>query len=794
MRPDEPLHPSDSAAPAPTGSFGDELITELVRCHPRSRLTHLRHEPARHSVTTAWPEWVEPSLREYLISTGITSLYSHQASVATAAHSGRDVVVATGTASGKSLGYQLPILTTLATDPTASALYISPTKALAQDQQQSITAMCTGAPGLRHIMTATYDGDTLAALRRTIRDDARLIITNPDMIHTSMLRFPQQWARLLRSLRYIVIDEAHAYRGVFGAHVSLVLRRLLRLTTRPDISLIIASATNADPIAHATRLSGRDNWECITADGSPRGERTIALWEPGLLPDATGEHGAPVRRSANAEAAELMGQLVAQGARTLTFVRSRRGAEYVALGAATELSTAGRSADARRIAAYRAGYTADDRRDLERRLDNGELLGVATTNALELGIDVGGLDCVISTGFPGTISSFHQQAGRAGRRGQGSLVMLVSSDNPLDTFLINHPEALLDKPVESIVFNPHNPYVLADHVICAAAERPLSLAEVEALGAHGVVEQLLRQGWLRRRGQGLFANVRVAAEVHNRMSLRSSGGERIAIVDRASGRFLGEVDHSRALSELHDGAVYVHQGETYLVTELNLHEAVAWVEPAQPDYTTHVLQTTNISVTRSHGSQHLGRGVWLADLDVAVTHQITAYRKRSPGGDILDVVPLDVPPDTLHTRSVAYTVDPTVLDELGLPEPTWPGTLHAAEHAAIGMLPLLATCDRWDIGGVSTALHPDTGLPTVFVYDGYAGGAGFAEQGFQRFHEWIAATASAVSECPCSAGCPSCVQSPKCGNGNNPLFKTGAATLLTHLARLTAAPPAPRSH
>ncbi len=763
-------------------TFGEELLRELQGALKESTLTHTRHIPAHPSTTAPWPSWVPDDLREHLVDSGVRAPWSHQAQVAEAAFSGKDVIVATGTASGKSLGYQLPILATMAKNPTACALYLSPTKALAQDQRQSLARTCAAVPSLRDVMVATYDGDTPPETRKTIRDQARIIVTNPDMLHASVVGNAKAWTRLLNTVSYVVIDECHTYRGVFGAHVSLVLRRLLRLA-RTAPTLVLASATSVDPGAHARRLTGREQILAITEDGSPAGERTIALWEPGLLPEQVGDNGAPVRRAANSEAAEIMGRVIANGARTLTFVRSRRGAESVALMAAEQLSRLGRVEDAQRVAAYRSGYTPEDRRRLEAALDDGALLGVSATNALELGIDVGGLDAVVTSGFPGTIASFRQQAGRAGRRGQGALVVLVGADDPMDTYLVHHPEALLDKPVENTVFDPQNPYVLADHVVCAAAEKPLSAMEVEQWGAGGVVEHLLRNGALRRRPAGIFADLQVAKEVHGRVNIRGGSADQVAIVEVETGRMLGTVDAGRAVSDVHTGAVYLHQGESYEVRELDFEHNVAWVEPATPEYSTVVQKDTDIRVLRTRRTRQLSDGVWLADVDVQVTHSVRSFQKKLPSGEVLETVPLDLPSESLRTRAVAYTVDPEVLLNVGLPEPVWPGTLHAAEHAAIGLLPLVATCDRWDIGGVSTVDHADTGFPTVFVYDGYAGGAGFAEQGFEKFGSWMRATADAVAACECESGCPSCVQSPKCGNGNDPLFKAGALDLLTFLAQ-----------
>lgn len=779
-------------------SYGAELLNALIpltRGNNDAVLTHVRTEPPRRSTTADWPEWVDSNLRAHLADNGIDRPWSHQVDTAEAARAGRDVIVATGTASGKSLGYQLAVTDALIHEPTASCLYLSPTKALAQDQRAAMARLLASSPTLKDVVVATYDGDTAGEARRLIREEARVIVSNPDMVHASILGNHGRWARLLRNLRYLIVDECHVYRGVFGAHVSLVLRRLLRLAHRAGAhpTVILASATTVDPAGQAQRLTGRPT-VAVTEDGSPRGERTVALWEPGFLENTVGEHGAPVRRAATTEAAAIMARAIAEGARTLTFVRSRRGAEITALACADGLTALGRIDDAQRIAAYRAGYTPEARRELERKLDDGDLLGMAATSALELGIDVGGLDVVVSCGFPGTVASFRQQAGRAGRRGQGCLVVMVASDNPLDTYLVHHPADLLDHPVEASVFDPTNPYVLADHVLCAAAEAPLTDAEVASFGgdvdATAVVRQLASRGLLRRRPRGIFADVDAAAGVHARVNIRGGSGDQVLIVDTTSGQILGTVDAARAVSEVHDGAVYVHQGESYLVDELSLAESMAAVHPETPEWHTRAMETTEIRMGQVYSTVEVGgtdsapSGVWLADVQVQVTHQVTGYQRRTSAGEVLQTVPLDVPPQRLVTRAAAYTVDPGVLFDLGIEEPLWPGTLHAAEHAAIGMLPLLATCDRWDIGGVSTVLHSDTGFPTVFVYDGYAGGAGFAEAGFGRFAEWMRMTAEAVESCACESGCPSCVQSPKCGNGNDPLYKKGAAVLLRALAEM----------
>lgn len=787
--------------------FGQELLDELIAAFPNSTLTHQRVVPARFASYCAWPEWVSPSLRAGLEQRGISQLFSHQAQAAAAIHAGRNTVIATGTSSGKSLGYQLPVLTRLGSAATPCALYLTPTKALGSDQLLSIQQLLRDVqaheraaaqtanansqlPHLASIAPAPYDGDTPNESRAGIRESSRFIFSNPDMVHASLLGAHQRWARVLRHLEFIIIDECHTYRGVFGSHVALVLRRLLRICAHygSEPTIICASATSADPVGQAQRLTGRA-MHGVTDDGSPQGARTIALWEPGFREDVEGHNGAPVRRAASTEAAAIMARLVATGARTLTFVRSRRQAETTALRCAEELSARGRMDFAARIASYRAGYLAEDRRRLERDLDSGALLGVATTSALELGIDVGGLDAVVGAGFPGTVASFWQQAGRAGRRGQGSLVVLVARDDPMDTYLVHHPAALLDRPIEASVFNPANPYVLEGHLYCAAVEKPLTSFDIEQWQASEVVQHLTEIGLLRAREHGWFAAPLPDGPIrpdtaHAQVDIRGGSGQQVMIVDSSDGRLLGTVDSARAASQLHPGAVYLHQGESFLIDELDFEEYIALARPEQPDYSTQALSNTQIRIVTgppSHRVRQLSPEVSVALVDVEVIHQVTGYMVRLPDGSVAEQVPLDLPRQRLFTQAAAYTISPRALAAAGVEEADIPGSLHAAEHAAIGLLPLLATCDRWDIGGVSTALHVDTQLPTVFVYDGYPGGAGFAEEGFRRFRDWIAATLRAVSSCACARGCPSCVQSPKCGNGNEPLHKAGAIRVLDAL-------------
>jgi DEAD/DEAH box helicase domain-containing protein len=708
---------------------------------------------------------------------GVEALWTHQAEAASLAWSGRSTVVATGTASGKSLAYLLPVLTTLVESGDglrpSTALYLSPTKALAMDQLRAIRGL-----NITQVRAATYDGDTPRDERDWVRSHANLILTNPDMLHHAMLPGHARWSQFLRGLRYVVIDECHGYRGVFGSHVAQVLRRLRRLCAKygAQPTFVLASATVSDPEVSAGRLTGVPV-TAVTDDGSPRGSLAFALVEPPLQDRYAGENGAPVRRTATAETADLLTDLVVAGVRTIAFVRSRRGAEAISATTKRLLAEVDPSL-VRRVAAYRGGYLPEERRALEAALQTGRLLGVAATQALELGVDIAGLDAVLIAGFPGTIASMWQQAGRAGRAGQGALAVLVARDDPLDTYLVHHPEALFGRAVEATVLDPANPYVLGPHLCAAAAELPLCDSDEAVFGSAmlPVLDDLVARGLLRRRAAGWFWTHRERAT--QLADLRGTGGAPVRVVESGTGRLLGTVDNAMSHSTVHRGAVYVHQGETFLVEALDLDDCVALVERAEPDYGTSAREVTDITVVETLRTDE-GLDATLHFGTVDVSNQVVGFLKKRHGtGEVLGEEPLDLPVRHLRTRAVWWTVGPDVLAQAGLEWADIPGAAHAAEHASIGLLPLFATCDRWDIGGVSTALHADTGLTTIFVYDGHPGGAGFSEQGFHAGRAWLQATLDVIGACACDNGCPSCVQSPKCGNGNEPLDKAGACRLL----------------
>ncbi|MBE1485584.1 DEAD/DEAH box helicase domain-containing protein [Plantactinospora soyae] len=817
---------------AADGPDPDELLTRLAARSARNSagdpVTHVERLPARTGVVAPWPDWVPAKLRAALADQGVVAPWRHQAEAAEHAYAGRHVVIATGTASGKSLAYQLPALATLLTDPRATALYLAPTKALAADQLRSVAGL-----GLDGVRPACYDGDTPRAERDWIRQHSRFVLTNPDMLHHGILPGHAKWSGFLRRLAFVVVDECHTYRGVFGSHVAHVLRRLRRQTARyprtpgqpapgPTASplrlpaprpgsgpaqgpvFVLASATSGDPATVAERLIGLPV-SAVTEDASPRGGLTFALWEPPLLPPASGSepadpgtgvdpdaefNAAPVRRSALRETADLLSDTVAAGVRTLAFVRSRRGAEVIATTARRSLDEAVPGLGSR-VAAYRAGYLREERRALEQGLLGGDLLGLASTSALELGVDLVGLDAVLICGYPGTRASLWQQAGRAGRSGREALAMLVARDDPLDTYLVHHPEALFGRPVEAAVLDPANPYVLGPQLCCAAAESPLTAADLELFGegAKEAVEALVAGGALRRRPTGWYWRHSGRPEV----DLRGTGGAPLDVVESSTGRLLGTVDPASSHFQVHPGAVYLHQGVSYVVDDLNLDDGCALVHAEEPDWSTHPRDVTSLSVVSVRSYRDAGPvGLFLGEVDV--TSQVVSYqRRRLASGEVLDTRPLDLPARELRTVAVWFTVSPQALAAAGVEVADVPGALHAAEHAAIGLLPLVATCDRWDIGGLSTAAHPDTEAPTVFVYDGHPGGAGFAERAYHAAAAWLGATRDAIAECGCETGCPSCVQSPKCGNGNNPLAKAEAVrvldVVLTNLAKVTPTEP-----
>ncbi len=757
-----------------TSARAARLLTDRAR---GGRLTHVEHISARNGRAADWPHWLPALVAERLEHAGVVAPWEHQVAGAEHAHGGRHVIICTGTASGKSLGYLLPSLTAVLAGGTV--LYVAPSKALAADQLRVIRGL-----GLGNVRAAAVDGDTSAADRDWARSHANYLLTNHDMLHHNVLPRHSRWAGFFRRLQYVIIDECHHYRGVFGSHMAQVVRRLRRISSchaRPRgvpaaaPVFILCSATVSEPGPYARALTGLDA-AAVTHDCSPRGPLTFAFCEPPLT-RLCGEAGAPIRRTAAAEAAGLLADLVANGVRTLAFAGSRRSAETIALAARRALAEAGAGHLSGQVAAYRAGYLPADRRAVEQALRTGAVSGLATTNALELGVDICGLDAVILAGWPGTRASLWQRAGRAGRTGGAAIAVLIARDDPLDTYLVHHPEAVFGNPVEATVIDPDNPYVLAPHLCAAAAELPLNEADLELFGpaSAGVVAGLADRKLLRRRDTGWFWTKRERTAT---VSIRGTGGIGVQIVEEATGRLLGTIDEPSAHTIAHSGAIYLHQGQTFLVTELDLADRVALVRAGDPGYTTTARELTEIEIVGEPRTVSLGEAaVHFGEVDV--TRQAVSYlRRRTETGEVLGEDRLCLPPRSLRTRAVWWTISPAQRAMLARRGVDLGGAAHAAEHAAIGLLPLFAGCDRWDIGGVSADLHAATGRLTVFVYDGHEGGAGFAERAYRTAASWLAATRSAIASCECTDGCPSCIQSPKCGNGNQSLCKSGALQLL----------------
>ena len=727
-------------------------------------------EGARAGIVTPLPEDVHPSLREALAGVGIESLWSHQADALECARNGHTIVT-TGTASGKSLAFNLPVLDTLAADPAARAFYLYPTKALAQDQARKLSEL--GGRFLRH---AIYDGDTPREERRAIRQRSNLILTNPDMLHVGVLPNHRSWGDLLANLAWVVVDEAHVYRGVFGSHVANVLRRLRRLARAygAEPRFVLTSATIANPRQLAEGLTGLEV-QLVDHDGAPRAEREVVMWNPPLVDEALGK-----RASTLSEAAKLLAGLVESEVRTICFLKSRRGVELIQRFARLRLEDAGRPDLAERIAPYRAGYTPMQRREIERRLSEGELLAVVATNALELGIDVGDLDAALCVTFPGTVASLRQMWGRAGRRHTG-LAMYVAGEDALDQFFCRHPDEFLERPVERAILDHESEEIFGAHLGAAAYELPLTPEDEDVFGERWEehAQRLVKQGRLRERGGRYLP--RGPGYPATRIALRSASPDSVAIVESVGGEVIGTVEAGRACSAVHPGAVYLHMGAAYEVEDLDLYGRRAIVRPFDGDWYTQPKKESETWIEQVRESRSCC-GVELSFGIVSVTEQVVAYqKKRVADHSVIDLLALDMPEQDFVTQALWYELPDSLLrDDFALE--ALQGSLHAAEHGQIAVLPLIAMCDRWDIGGLSTALHQQTGRSTIFIYDGHPGGVGITRVGYERFEALVDDALRLISECPCRAGCPSCVQSPKCGNLNEPLNKRGATELLSRMA------------
>jgi len=755
-----------------TSAFLHHLTTQPTY---NSQITHIEYIPPRAASYAELDKPLDDCLQHCLDEHGLLPLYTHQAEAVNNAREGRNVMVSTSSASGKTLCYNIPVLETILTERGSRALYFFPTKALAQDQLHGLQELF--CPHLLSVEEfATFDGDTPQTERPEIRKRARIILTNPDMLHIGILPNHQSWSRLLRHLRYVVIDEAHIYRGVFGSHVACVLRRLRRLCNLygSNPQFICCSATIDNPAEHAERLVALP-FTVVDNDGSSHGGKDFVFWNPPII-DKTRS----VRRSANSEATNLFTELVSNNIRSLTFTRSRRLTELIYTYsrqrlAETDLALAGK------IKAYRAGYLPQERRQIEQELFDGQLLGVVATTALELGIDIGDLEATVLTGYPGSISSTWQQAGRSGRGRDRSLSFLIGLDNPLDQYFMRHPDFFFQKSFENALVNPDNAYILRAHLLCAAWELPLSSDE-EIFGStfRQRRAELEEQGMLRERRQRWYLSPRIAYPAQS-INIRSTSGDNFDLIDTSTDSLLETVDASVAFFQIHPGAIYLHQGDSYLVTDLDLADRTAYAEPTTVSYYTQTKEIEDLRIVKVIRDKSCGQtSVYLGEVEV--TNTVVGFKKKAQfTEEIIGEEPLDLPSQHFPTVALWFDLPPEAVARLDSEQLNFAGGLHAAEHAAIAILPLFALCDRNDIGGVSTPLHPDTGRAQIFIYDAYPGGIGIAERGFDLIEELWQATLKAIVECPCQEGCPSCIQSPKCGNNNKPLDKKAARILLEGL-------------
>ncbi len=740
------------------------------------QIAHIEHIPPRQAKYGDLDKALTAALQYRLKAHGLLPLYTHQAEAVNIARRGGNVMVATSSASGKTLCYNTAVLEAMLTEKGTRALYLFPTKALAQDQLRGLKELF--CPALFRVEElATFDGDTPQAERADIRRRARIVLTNPDMLHIGILPNHPSWTRLLRNLRYVVVDEAHVYRGVFGSHVAGVLRRLRRLCQHygSNPQFICCSATIANPGEHAQKLAGLP-FQVVDSDGSPHGGKEFVFWNPPIIDVAKS-----VRRSANSEATHLFTELVSHNIRSLTFARTRRLTELIYTYSRQSL-TENDPVMAGRIKPYRAGYLPQERRQIEQELFSGQLLGVVATTALELGIDIGDLEATVLTGYPGSIASTWQQAGRSGRGRDESLSFLIGLDNPLDQYFMRHPDNFFGKNFENALVNPDNPYILRAQLLCAAWELPLRGNDDRFFGPALSREtaELEELGILRERLGRWYLSPTISYPAQS-INIRATSGESFAVIDAATGSLLETVEASVAIFQVHPGAIYLHQGEPYLVTDLDLANHTAYATPTTAAYYTQTKEITDLRILRLINSRSCRQvKVYLGEVEVTTT--VVGFKKKAQfTEEVIGEEPLDLPPQRFPTIGLWFDLPPQAITYVDEAQLDFAGGLHAAEHAAIAILPLFALCDRNDIGGVSTPLHPDTGKAQIFIYDAYPGGIGIAEKGFDLTEELWQATLAAITECPCLEGCPSCIQSPKCGNNNQPLDKKAAQILLEEL-------------
>lgn len=707
-----------------------------------------------------WPS----AISNLLSLRGLDNLYSHQSEAIDYVRAGRNVVVATPTASGKTMVYNLPVLEQLLQDPDSHALYLFPLKALAQDQLKTFNELAMLLPEERRPHAAIYDGDTTAYRRKKMRDNPpNVILTNPEMLHLSMLAYHERWMNFLAGLTHIVVDEVHTYRGIMGSNMAMLFRRLLRICSYygAEPSFVFSSATVGNPAELCTSLTGLDV-SAITESGASSGERNFIFFNPMVSPYSA--------------AIQLLKAALSRGLRTIVYTQSRKMTELISMWVNEK---AGNYKD--RISAYRAGFLPEERREIEAKMSSGELLAVISTSALELGIDIGGLDLCIMVGYPGSVMATLQRGGRVGRSNRESAVVLIGQEDALDQHFMRHPDDFFSRPPECAVLNPYNPVIMERHLICAASEMTLRdndrLLREPPIKAR--VEELERDGILLRSGRGdeIYSKRK---RPHREVSLRGAGGT-IHIEDVDTSQPIGTIDEVRSYSEAHEGAVYIHRGRTYRIVEMDLGSRTIKAKNERVGYYTRSRRNKSTQIIDVY-SQKSVFGCVMRFGKLRVTEQVTGYEKRATkGGQLLGIVPLDLPPVVFETQGLWIEISPDLKKKAEDEFVHFMGGIHAVEHAAIGIMPLMVLADRNDLGGISTPMHEQVGGPAVFIYDGMPGGAGLTMQAFAEGEELLKRTLQTISECECELGCPTCVHSPKCGSGNRPIDKAASIFILNNI-------------
>tara|TARA_Y100000814_G_scaffold111180_1_gene78630 strand:+ start:9834 stop:12113 length:2280 start_codon:yes stop_codon:yes gene_type:complete len=753
----------------------ERFIAEIVNSDWYSdQLVHWEKIPGRKFIPGKLKSDLSQSMKNVLESKSIDRLYCHQVESIDLALLGRHVIITTSTASGKSLCYNIPVYETLSRDKFSTALYVFPTKALAQDQYKELDLFHNFFKNVAH---GLFDGDTSSVDRSYIRKNSRLLVTNPDMLHLGVLPHSNLWASFLRGLKYVVIDEAHIYRGVFGSHVANVIRRLRRLCSKYGASpkFILSSATIANPKDLAFNLTGLDV-ELVNIDGSPSAAKHFIFWNP---PFENQDFG--TRKSANVESAKLMSELIKRGIKTINFVRGRNQSEILSLYTKNYLSDKNKY-EATKIASYHGNYLAADRRDIEKQLFEGELLGIVSTNAMELGVDIGHLDATILTGFPGSVSSSWQQSGRSGRGEQESLSLLVASNDPIDQYIMDYPSAFFGKSVEYSLLSPANSHIQKPHLKCSAYEMPISMGDTEFFGPEMLwsADELTESGSLTIKSSQWYPSASISYPAGD-VDIRGIGSSTYVLVDKVTGAILETVDETTVYKSFYPGAVHLHKGESFLIAEIDFPANTIYCTQSEAPYYTDSKSLTQISVVNTIGSRHVGNTIVHYGVVNISTDVVSFKRIHKYSNQVITEEKLTLPNISFDTMAVWVDVSQEILERVQSFGFNQFGGLHGFEHLIMSLIPMFAMCHRDDVGGVSSLSHPDTGTPQIFVFDNYPGGVGISELGYEIMEELWARSLNMIQRCLCESGCPACIQFPGCGRNNELLDKKSAKLILEEI-------------